>query len=202
MNADYRRLFSVVYSLSEAELGFTAKDEPPAPPLGADLAPWELADALTSSTVTVPNPPRWSARYSATPTARHDAARYGDGVSSWRVRSAERAAAQAKRAVAEARRQHERALRKQARALEDKAAAARRKRSKVTSQQASLDRDEARSRRGSTTSGRRGSALPSPWKRRQIKRRLRDELRQAERELRSATEKRRSVLSRLRNRRY
>ena len=54
MSADYRRLFSLVYGLSETELGFTAKDEPPAPPLGADLDPWELADALTSSTITAP----------------------------------------------------------------------------------------------------------------------------------------------------
>jgi hypothetical protein len=54
MSADYRRLFSIVYGLSETELGFTAKDEPPAPPLGGDLDPWELADALTSSTITAP----------------------------------------------------------------------------------------------------------------------------------------------------
>lgn len=54
MSADYRRLFSIVYGLSETELGFTAKDEPPGPPLGADLDPWELADALTSSTITAP----------------------------------------------------------------------------------------------------------------------------------------------------
>lgn len=54
MSAGYRRLFSIVYGLSEAELGFTAKHEPPAAPLGADLDPWELADALTSSTITGP----------------------------------------------------------------------------------------------------------------------------------------------------
>lgn len=54
MSADYRRLFSIVYGLSETELGFTAKDEPSPVPLGADLDPWELADALTSSTITAP----------------------------------------------------------------------------------------------------------------------------------------------------
>lgn len=53
MSADYRRLFSIVYGLTEAELGFTADDKP-APPLGADLDPWELADALTSSTIAAP----------------------------------------------------------------------------------------------------------------------------------------------------
>lgn len=54
MSADYRRLFSIVYGLTEAELGFTAEDAKPAPPLGAELDPWELADALTSSTISAP----------------------------------------------------------------------------------------------------------------------------------------------------
>ena len=54
MSADYRRLFCIVYGLSETELGFTANDTPPPAPLGADLDPWELADALTSSTITAP----------------------------------------------------------------------------------------------------------------------------------------------------
>ena len=38
MSADYRRLFSIVYGLTEAELGFTA-DRPPAPQLGARPRP-------------------------------------------------------------------------------------------------------------------------------------------------------------------
>ena len=54
MSADYRRLFCIVYDLSETELGFTANDTRPPAPLGADLDPWELADALTSSTITAP----------------------------------------------------------------------------------------------------------------------------------------------------
>ncbi len=54
MSADYRRLFCIVYGLTEAELGFTTNDTPPPAPLGADLDPWELADALTSSTITAP----------------------------------------------------------------------------------------------------------------------------------------------------
>ena len=121
---------------------------------------------------------------------------YRGGVSSWRVRSAERSAARAKRVAAEARRQHGKALQKEAQALDARVAAVRRKRSQLATEQARLDRAEAGGRR-------RGSvALPSPWKQRQIKRRLQSELRQTERELRSAAEKKRSVVLRLRNRRY
>lgn len=55
MSVEYRRLFAAVYGKSEDELGFTAKnDARPTVPLGADLDPWELADALTSSTITAP----------------------------------------------------------------------------------------------------------------------------------------------------
>jgi hypothetical protein len=55
MSADYRKLFCAVYDRTEAELGFAAEnvDRPPTP-LGADIDPWELADALTSSPITVP----------------------------------------------------------------------------------------------------------------------------------------------------
>src|SRR5690349_100382 len=55
MSADYRRLFCAVYGRTEAELGFTAEDgDRSTTPLGADIDPWELADALTSSPIAVP----------------------------------------------------------------------------------------------------------------------------------------------------
>lgn len=76
MSADYRRLFSVVYGLDERALGFTTKDEPPATPLGADLDPWELADALSVSTISAPTLAEmeravlgYARRYGTTPPA-------------------------------------------------------------------------------------------------------------------------------------
>jgi len=77
MSADYRRLFAVVYGISEADLGFIPKaDKPPAAPLGAELDPWELADALTHSSITPPTLAEmeravlgYAARYPTTPPA-------------------------------------------------------------------------------------------------------------------------------------
>src|SRR5689334_20114369 len=55
MRPDYRKLFCAVYDMTEAELGFGASEGDQSPtPLGADIDPWELADALTSSPITVP----------------------------------------------------------------------------------------------------------------------------------------------------
>jgi tetratricopeptide (TPR) repeat protein len=77
MSADYRRLFAFVYGLSEADLGFIprAEEQPPAP-LGADLDPWELVDALTQSSIAPPTLAEmertvlgYAARYPHTPPA-------------------------------------------------------------------------------------------------------------------------------------
>lgn len=54
MSADYRRLFALVYGMSEHDLGFIPRQEDQPAPLGADLDPWELADALTHSTISAP----------------------------------------------------------------------------------------------------------------------------------------------------
>jgi hypothetical protein len=55
MSADYRKLFCAVYDRTQAELGFAAEDgDRSGTPLGADIDPWELADALTSSPIAVP----------------------------------------------------------------------------------------------------------------------------------------------------
>jgi len=55
MSAQYRKLFCAVYDRTEAELGFAADDgRRPPTPLGADVDPWELADALTSSPIAAP----------------------------------------------------------------------------------------------------------------------------------------------------
>ena len=78
MSADYRRLFAFVYGLSEADLGFIprAEEEPAPAPLGADLDPWELVDALTQSSIAPPTLAEmertvlgYAARYPHTPPA-------------------------------------------------------------------------------------------------------------------------------------
>ena len=77
VHADYRKLFRIVYGMTDAELGFTAKDDDrPAAPLGADLDPWELADALTFATITAPTLAEmeravlgYAIRYGTTPPA-------------------------------------------------------------------------------------------------------------------------------------
>ena len=103
----------------------------------------------------------------------------------------------------------EHALRKQEQALKEEAAADRQRLSQIKREQALLERQgrgATRSRPDRPASGllgqRRSTALPSPWERRRESRRLGDELRKVERDLRSATEARRSILFRLRQRRY
>jgi len=57
MSAEYRRLFCEVYGMTEADLDFHDTDSPPAPAPAStldDLDAWQLADALTRSSITLP----------------------------------------------------------------------------------------------------------------------------------------------------
>ena len=56
MSAEYRRLFCEVYGMTEEALGFHDTNSPPAPtsPTLDDLDTWDLADALTRSSITLP----------------------------------------------------------------------------------------------------------------------------------------------------
>jgi transcriptional regulator with XRE-family HTH domain len=58
MSAEYRRLFCEVYGMTEADLGFHETDSPPnlapVPPTLDNLDAWQLADALTRSSIALP----------------------------------------------------------------------------------------------------------------------------------------------------
>jgi transcriptional regulator with XRE-family HTH domain len=79
MSADYRRLFCEVYGVTEQALGFHGTDSPPTPtsPTLDDLDTWDLADALTRSSITLPTLAEmdqavygYAGRYPTTPPAR------------------------------------------------------------------------------------------------------------------------------------
>jgi transcriptional regulator with XRE-family HTH domain len=55
MSEDYRRLFCDVYGMADEDLGFPAGKEPlavPAEPISDEIEAWELADAMTRSSIT------------------------------------------------------------------------------------------------------------------------------------------------------
>lgn len=55
MSADYRRLFRDVYGMNDEDLGFPAGREPlamPTEPISEEIEAWELADAMTRSSIT------------------------------------------------------------------------------------------------------------------------------------------------------